>query len=626
LELKPPLPKFKPQQTKQNLRKKSESSREILIDPHSKMIDINMQKINQNQVFSRRRNTNFNVPMSEINAQIKASKRKRSKPKKPINFMEQNLKDLEKMKRFTRNKEYIMKVEDDSDLNKILAMGGDIFTQFLSSFPDKYQIKSEVFDGMDQDEAQIEMTSSMLTNSFTQLKREGGLKVLDNHKFYALQMEVDDFENRKNLYQNALTVYKNLLDLMYVPKNVYKYLATKLELSGATVIKRGHNNIKDRLENRNAVYAGNSVTMYLGKGELDVPELKGFLVDNPEFMAQLEAKRKEPLYLEEIKEANGEIVRLEGLNAIRFEITKQMGIRNMKYLDFGNSRIGFTNIDTLDIILKRYEYCVKYNGNTTMMKDFELSAYGFDKVPVTIGKFNHTNEMIFKLTLNLEADNPTQKQINLFNQMSLLLLGKYYLSDFGFIGYTNSSQEVHYAFDINGKAPNAVLTANVVRVLRSYSSNMNELTQEISDNCEKFTNTLVSKDFLGERVPEYDIEQKDYGFVAFLKEGVYRFVFRSPRVTLLNDHNVIQLWAKETNNKGGELSCAYHSDDYYTGINLGEMFLISFFVDESKIKKLPHVKAKEAQKKKHVEERKAPVKKNVIQQGQDLNSLFKVLI
>lgn len=624
-DLKPPLSNQNriKSSDRQNLKvqKRANSSLNVQIAPESKMINLKPNRLNgrreSNQV---KQKSNFNVPMSEINAQIRESRMTRKK-RDPIDFNERNRLDLEKMKRFTKQKEYIMKVGDDSDLNSMLEFSKQLYSTFLKELDVKFPNEVMGFKEDDPEDDQIETISHLLNNSYTLNSSTDDVKLLENYKTFVVQFEVSNYDTRKKIFQAAMNAYKNLLYLMHVPKKVYIDLATKLELTGSTLIKKGHNNIKDRLETRNAIYKGNTVSLLLNKGEIHVSDMKQLLNEKPQLNEQISQKRTEDQYIEDMKEATGEVTRLEGLNTIRIEIAKNLSIKGMKYLDFGNARLGFTNLDTLEIVKKRYDYCVKQNGNKTVMKDFQLSSYGYDNLPVTLGKFNQTNEMILSVKIQLDILEPSQNQVEFANQVGLLILSKYYLSDFGFIGYTNSSQDVFYDFYLDDKSKEPMV--NVIRILRSYSENANDNTQEIIDTCDIKQNEIISFDLLGERVPEYDYEDQNYGFVAFRKNGIYRFVFRSPRVTIFNDVSIVGLWGKVTNHKITN-QCSYNSDDYYTGISLGEIFMISFYADEAGIKQMPHIQKKKA--KKRVVQPKEEHKANKIQKGQNLNDLFKLLI
>ena len=567
----------------------------------------------------KRRNTNYDKPWIQDTTQ-------RKKKKKHVDYQEENKKNLERMKHFNKNNEYIMILEDDNDINIMKKSTEDEFYKVTGLIPQSFRVPEEVFQNQTLESPEVFVVDELRLNSLTRQKWLNNMTLYENLKSHIIQFDVDNYENKEKVYKDALTTYTNLLSLLYVSKPIYNFFAKKMTISGASTSERSKNptNIQEKLEKKNAKYNGNAVVMELFQGQMPIDDIKGFLMDRDEINNQMILKMKDPQYIEDYKSANGQIVHINGLKSMRIEIAKNFAFKNIKYNDFGFTRLGFTNYDTLEVIQKRYEYCLKMNGNGSQIIEMALGSGEFEGIPVTLGLISATKELIFKMTLNLALEE-TLRSVLLLNKMSLLILSKYILSDFLFFGFTNINQTVAYDFGFASDKKHSFPVLDFVRIFRTFDKETqgNENLTYIYENCSEIKNELISEPYLGTRRKDLDIVEANYSFVAFKVEDKYRFVFRSHRPQIFKEVDPVQMW-RNANKKqmGDQFECSYHNDDYFLGINFYEMYLISFFIDEQGLQHLKEKKKMEVK----AETKDKKVIENKIKKGADINSLFNNLL
>ena len=247
------------------------------------------------------------------------------------------------MKRFNKSKEYIMIAHDKTDLIKVESYVKNQYVKTINNIPEKYDLCDKISMDNESKDPEINVTNQLLTNGLTRLKSLENVSIYENHKTTVLEFDIPSFEERNHIYKWALKTYSNVLNLGYVPKPIYNYFAKKIMVTNKTTEIRDVNNMKDRLEKRNAKYDGNSISLELYTGEMNIENLDEFLAEREDLKDEIDLKRKDPEYLEDMKLAKGEVIHLNGLKTLRIEIAKNFAFKNIKYNDFGFTRLGFTN-------------------------------------------------------------------------------------------------------------------------------------------------------------------------------------------------------------------------------------------------------------------------------------------
>lgn len=572
---------------------------------------------------AKRRKTDYKRPWVQ-DTEDKTHHHRKKKDK--IDYQKQNQRDIDKMKHFNKNKQYILIIDDEDDVNRNSKIAQQHFEDVMNALPQTYSdVPAEIFA---KDEPQIEMqvVDSLLSHSLTPIKWTSGLRYLEARDHFVLEFDVTDYDARPAVYEMAMNTYVNALKLFYLSRPLYDLLAQKLEVTKSSIGLRPKRaqNIQERLERANAKYEGNTVELELYRGPMPVDDVEGVLQTRDDLNQQKILKTQDPEYLEDVKQAiNGQVLQLNGLRTMRVNISKNFAIKSNNYVDFGFSRLGNDNVDTLEVVKKRFEYCTKNAskeaGVGTKMGERTIASGEFTGTGLILGVIPQTNELIVDLRINLGSDRESQK-IRLVNKMSELILSKYSLSDFGFIGYTNTRQTVYHKFDLDQK--HRTPTLDYVRVFHSYKeyAKDNQFMAEVTQRCSEIKNTNITLDYLGERQPELDLVLDNFQFLAFRVESKYRFVLMSSRPTLLQEASPVQLWKSVNKSKMGEnFECSFHNDDYHLGINLNEMYLISFVIDEDGLALLkdfhPKPKTSASGKAKKTEAKK-------IANGADLDNLF----
>ena len=381
--------------------------------------------------------------------------------------------------------------------------------------------------------------------------------------------------------------------------------------------------IGDRIDKLKAKSKGNVVTAELLNGNMYNEDLtEADIKENVTLIEKLNKERKLEDYLEGMKEGRKEVIQITGLSKIRYEIHKNFGYPNSRLRDFGFRRMGFAQYDNLKVIEKNLTELYKFKEPQII--SFQVGIEPFVGASFDIGKIDASDTFIFMFQIILsDMSESTKLKIDLISKINELILSKFVFNQFNFIGYTHQNHEALYEPEIlkNGKKFDHYMKyTKIFKNLNKYSKHIKDL-DNIKNKCKENNNVIIDKDFLGERDPTKDLEYKSVLFIAFKQDDKYRYVLTSTDANVLKKESLFEIWNQFNKKPNKKVLCSYNNDNYFTGIDFEEMYLISFFVNESELSGLQHFKK---QSKKPVVPEKNPNNKPVKPNGKiNANDLFK---
>lgn len=366
---------------------------------------------------------------------------------------------------------------------------------------------------------------------------------------------------------------------------------------------------------------------------------------DPLLLEQLHQQRLGEDYIKAVNgEGDKERLVLIGLKKVRVNIFKNFGKKTGPRAVFGYTRLGLADDDSLDVVQKRFDYCTEQKDKLSKIAEVEVGNDRFDGVPLRLCRMVHTGEMIVSSEINLGDDSQkTKKQIALLQQINEIIISKRLLDDMEFIGFTTTSQQVLFQpfLQSSDKGDFGNPMVRFAKILKEQTENLNSVKSLdlIQETCDMISNQIITTEYLGIRKTEFDLDTPNSKFVAFqMKDGRVRFVFTSKRVTTLKDHNIFEEFqhvyttdfnANSQNDENEQwnpdFTCSYHNDDYFIGLDLKEMYLISFFVEAKNFNKLIFPKKKKVINK-EISVVNTKKQKNKIQGKTDINSLFSNLL
>ena len=367
--------------------------------------------------------------------------------------------------------------------------------------------------------------------------------------------------------------------------------------------------------------------------------------EDPKLLEQLHQQRLSEDYIKAVNgEGDKERLVLIGLKKVRVNIFKNFGKKTGKRSVFGFTRLGLADDDSLEVVQKRFDYCGEQKDRLSKIAEVEVGNDRFDGVPLRLCRMVHTGEMIISSEINLGDDSEkTIRQIALLQQINEIIISKRLLEDMEFIGFTTTSQQVLFQPFLQssdkGNFGNPMI--RFAKILKEQTENLKSVNSLdlIQETCQMVSNQIITTEYLGSRKTEFDLDTQNSKFAAFqLQNGSVRFVFTSKRVTTLKDHNIFQEFKNiyrtdfDTINQNQEndqwepdFSCSYHNDDYFIGLDLKEMYLISFVVEAKNFNKLQFPKKKKVIKK-EISVINTKMSKNKIQGKTNIDSLFRNLL
>lgn len=531
---------------------------------------------------------------------------------------------------------------------------------------------------------EIEINENVRMHDMTLQESFGPVALYSNMFKFLFEFSADSYEKRENMQNYAETVYKNALKLFYVSKEAYNAFAHKEIVYGNSIginffnhnkkfvltlnlifkcfnqkkykmidikniIKISNFLTKDTKSNkylspqemsekRHAKEKDNTVSLQLVSNIYDEDDIDSIINNDDSLSLQAHEQRVSKEYIEAVNEnEEKERLVLVALQKIRVVMHKNFGKKSGPRSVFGFTRMGLADNDSLDVVQKRYEYCNAKKGSLSQVADVEVGNDEYDGVPLKLCRMTHTGELIVSSKVNLGDNSPlTQKKIALLQKMNEIIISKRLLEDMEFIGFTTSSQQVlfHPYLEKHKSGNFADPMIRFVKVLKEQSENYETIQgiELLEQTCTQISNQVITTAYLGERKSEWDVNTSNSRFAAFIlpNESV-RFVFTSERVTTLKEHNIFDefktIFKTQFDTEGDnsdwnpDFACSYHNDDYFIGLDLKELYLISFVVPKEQFKKIKFNKAKK-QVKKEESVANHDIVKPKVKGKTDINSIF----
>lgn len=172
-------------------------------------------------------------------------------------------------------------------------------------------------------------------------------------------------------------------------------------------------------------------------------------------------------------------------------------------------------------------------------------------------------------------------------KISLLQMSKQLLVSLENVGVFNQRDKCHYSLNLSGH--NLVLRY-IFRIFKNDWSKLSktyvQFRTNILEKCGQAKNQQLDLMSLGQRDKTQDVSLKfknnnhNFSLLSFSEKNLMRFVVAYLDGTSFLSEDIYQnsLAALQKKYPQKEIKCIYHSDDYFTDQDMGELYLITFEV------------------------------------------------
>lgn len=579
-------------------KKKRKNSVISNIDNNSEVSDVSVFR--KAKIKARSRNSE---KVEKMSARSKLSEVTTRRKNNKIDFEKKNKEQIEGMKYRRVPGQYTMFIKALKNMSAFEKKLDEDYLSFMST-------QTEI----SQTELQKKVVDSFLSHRQTLQTFIPGCKIFSSSDSMALEFEIQSYESREQTYNQAHIAFNNILQIFFVPKEKTVYYSKSydnvLTTNGKKISGKDTKTVEQIFDKKNATNAPNVVSIELLNGDLLLDTVTEDDINAEETLKeQLDSIRSSKDYGIGMDEGRTEHIQMVGLSAIRINIAKNFGYKKGSVESLGFRRMGFAHYDALNTVNNNLDV-LKKNANNKII-DFEVGVAPYEGVDFKIGINHASSQLILLFSIPVtDMSSNTQKKIDLISNLNELVLSKYLFNEYIFFGYTQFHQEALYEFSFEAykkKSVPIVKYAKVFKNLEKYTNEVNDV-ESIRSKCTEINNLIITNEFLGVRDNTKDIEVESVVFLAFKMNDEYRYVLTSTDGNILKKHSIFELWNKVDTRKKKNIKCNYHNDNYFTGIDLNEMYLISFFINESEMSKFKFMNAKPAEKKKIISNPESKVK------------------